>query len=137
MSSTIIDSPDAQSIASAAPDVVAHPQLPIRRAWLVAVALVAVVTLGLTVAWQTATGAATPGTAGASSPTTPAAPGIPAESVGAGLLALAWDLAPPAQRDAACAQFTANPEAAWTSYSSAAQTVAGRAEFAAFFSAAC
>ena len=137
MSSTIIDSPDAESIASAAPDVEAHPHLPIHRAWLVAVALVAVVTLGLTFAWQTATGAAAPGTPGASSPTTPAAPGIPAESVGAGLLALAWDLTPPAQRDAACAQFTANPGAAWTSYSTAAQDVATRAEFAAFFSAAC
>ena len=54
MSSTIIDSPDAESIASAAPGVEAHPHLPIHRAWLVAVAIVAVVTLGLTYAWQTA-----------------------------------------------------------------------------------
>jgi hypothetical protein len=137
MSSTIIDSPDAESIASAAPDIEAHPHLPIHRAWLVAVALVAVVTLGLTVAWQTATGAAAPGTPGATSPATPAAPRVPAESVGAGLLALAWDLTPPSQRHAACAQFTANPGAAWTSYSTAAQDVATHAEFAAFFSARC
>ena len=134
MSSTIIDSPDAESIASAAPDVEAHPHLPIHRAWLVAVAIVAVVTLGLTYAWQTATGAPVPSTPAV---TTPAAPGVPGESVGAGLLALAWDLTPPSQRFAACAQFTANPGAAWTSYSGAAQTVATRAEFTAFFSARC
>jgi hypothetical protein len=137
MSSTIIDSPDAESIASAAPDVEAHPHLPVHRAWLVAVALVAVVTLGLTVAWQTATGAAVPGTPGASSPAAPAVPRVPAESVEAGLLALAWDLTPTSQRQAACAQFTADPGAAWTSYSTAAQDVTTRAEFAAFFSAAC
>ena len=52
MSSTIIDSPDAESIASAAPDAEAHRHLPIHRAWLIAVALVAVATLGLTFAWQ-------------------------------------------------------------------------------------
>ena len=80
MSSTIIDSPDAESLASAAPDVEAHPHLPIHRAWLVAVAIVAVVTLGLTVAWQAATGAAAPSTPAV---TTPAAPGVPVESVGA------------------------------------------------------
>ena len=106
MSSTIIDSPDAESIASAAPDVEAHPHLPIHRAWLVAVAIVAVVTLGLTYAWQTATGAPVPSTPAV---TTPAAPAVPVESVGAGLLALAWDLTPPSQRDAACAQFTCEP----------------------------
>jgi hypothetical protein len=131
MSSTIID---AESLTSAAPDVEARPHLPIHRAWLVTVAIVAVVTLGLTVAWQAATGAAAPSTPAV---TTPAAPGVPVESVGGGLLALAWDLTPPSQRGAACVQFTANPGAAWTSYSSAAQDVATRAEFTAFFSAAC
>jgi hypothetical protein len=134
MSSTIIDSPDAESIAPAAPGVEAHLNLPIHRAWLVAVAIVAVVTLGLTYAWQTATGVPV------SRPpavTTPAAPAVPVESVGAALLALAWELTPPSQRDAACAPFTANPGAAWTSYSGAAQTVATRAEFTAFFSARC
>jgi hypothetical protein len=60
-----------------------------------------------------------------------------AESVGAGLLALAWELTTPPQRDAACAQFTADADAAWTAYSSAAQTVATRMEFQAFFSATC
>ncbi len=81
--------------------------------------------------------AAAPATPAASSPATPAAPGVPVESLGAGLLALAWDLTPPSQHDAACGQFTSNPGAAWTSYSSAAQTVATRAEFAAFFNAHC
>lgn len=137
MSSTIIDSPDAEAVASAARDAEAHRHLPIHRAWLIAVALVAVATLGLTLAWQTATGVAAPATPVASSRATSAAPGVPVESLGAGLLALAWDLTPPSQRDAACGQFTSNPAAAWTSYSSAAQPVATRAEFAAFFHAHC
>jgi hypothetical protein len=134
MSSTIIDSPDAESIASATPGVEAHTHLPIHRAWVVAVAIVAVVPLGLTYAWQTATRAPVPRTPAVS---TPAAPGVPVESLGAAMLALAWELTPPSQHDAACAQFTANPGAAWTSYSGAAQTVATRAEFTAFFSARC
>ena len=137
MSSTIIDSPDAESIASAAPDAEAHRHLPIHRAWLIAVAFVAVATLGLTLAWQTAVGAAATGTPAASSPATSVAPGVPVESVGAGLLAMAWDMTPPSQRDAACGQFTSNRATAWTAYSSAAQTVATRAEFSAFFSAHC
>lgn len=137
MSSTIIDSPDAEAVASAAPDAEAHRHLPIHRAWLIAVALVAVATLGLTLAWQTALSAAAPGTPAVSSPATTVAPGSPVGSLGAGLLAMAWDLTPPSQRDAACGQFTSNPAAAWTSYSSAAQTVATRAEFAAFFNAHC
>lgn len=137
MSSTLIDSPDAGAIASATPDVEAHPHLPIHRAWLVAVTLVAVVTLGLTYAWQSATGESASATPVATSPAAPTAPAVPAASVGAGLLALAWDLTPPSQRDAACAQFTGNPGAAWAAYSSAAQDVATRAEFSAFFNAAC
>jgi hypothetical protein len=62
---------------------------------------------------------------------------VPASTVGAGLLALAWELTPPAQQAEACAQFSADPAAAWSAYSSAAQTVATRPEFAAFFRTSC
>jgi hypothetical protein len=136
MSSTLINSPDADAIASASPEVKAHPRPAIQRTWLVAVALLAAVTLGLTVTWQTATGDPASATPPVTSPATAIAPAVPA-SVGGGLLTLAWELTPPSQRDAACAQFTANPGAAWAAYSSAAQDVATPAEFSAFFTAAC
>jgi hypothetical protein len=136
MSSTLIDSPDADAIASETPGAEARAPLPIQRTWLVALALLTALTLGLTVMWQTATGESASATPTATSP----APGIPAvrsASVGAGMLALAWELTPPSQRDAACTQFTANPGAAWVAYSTAAQDVATRAEFTTFFTAAC
>jgi hypothetical protein len=137
MSSTLIDSPGAEAIASATPGIDAHPHPPIQRTWLVAAALMTAVTLGLTVAWQTATGSSASATPASTSPAAQAAPADAAASVGAGLLSLAWELTPPSQRDAACAQFAASPAAAWAAYSSAAQDVATRAEFTAFFTAAC
>jgi hypothetical protein len=138
MSSTLIDSPDVETIASATPGAEAHPNLPIRRAWLVAAALVAATALGLAVAWQTATAAsASAAPPAAAPPAAQAAPAAPGASVGAGLLSLAWELTPPSQHDAACAQFAADPGAAWAAYSSAAQVGATRAEFTAFFTAAC
>lgn len=137
MSSTIIDAPDAETQASAAPGVEAHTHPRIRRAWLVAVAVVAAATLGLTLAWQATAGATTPSGRASTAPVAPTSQAVPAWSVGAGVLALAWELTPPSQHDAACAQFAADPDAAWTAYSAAAQDVATRSEFAAFFSAAC
>jgi hypothetical protein len=136
MSSTLIDSPDADAIASETPGAEARAPLPIQRTWLVALALLTALTLGLTVTWQTATGDPASATPPVTSPATAIAPAVPA-SVGGGLLTLAWELTPPSQRDAACAQFTANPGAAWAAYSSAAQDVATRAEFSDFFTAAC
>ena len=137
MSSTIIDRPDAEPWPPATPGVDVHHHIRIHRAWLIAVAVVAAATLGLTLAWQTAAGVPSPsapatGTAGVS-----ATRDVPVASVGAGLLALAWELTPPSQRDAACAQFTADPGAAWAAYSSAAQDTATRPEFTAFFNATC
>jgi hypothetical protein len=137
MSSTIIDSPDAGTIDAAAPDVDAPPHHRLHRAWLVTVAVVAAITLGLTLAWQAAAGTSGPSTAASGSTDASAADVVPGVSTGAGLLALAWELAPPSQHEAACAQFAADPGAAWVAYSSAAQDVATRAEFTAFFSAAC
>jgi hypothetical protein len=137
MSSTLIDSPDVETVASATPGAEAPRPLPIRRAWLVAAALVTATTLGLTVAWQTATAASASVPPAAASPAAHAAPTDPGASVGAGLLSLAWGLTPPSQHDAACAQFAADPGAAWAAYRSAAQVVATRAEFTAFFTAAC
>ena len=134
MSSSTIDSTQAPTAASST-----HPAHATghhtTRAWLVLVALVAVATLGLTLLGRAAAGASTdaaPVTAVA-----PSAPGVPALSEGAWLLASAWDLAQPAQRAQVCAQFAADPDAAWTAYSGAAQTVATRAEFSAFLDATC
>ena len=137
MSSTIIDSPDAGTIVAAAPDVDAPTHHRLHRAWLVTVAVVAAITLGLTLAWQAAAGTSGPSTPASGSTDASAPDVVQAVSTGAGLLALAWELTPPSQREAACAQFAADPGAAWVAYSSAAQDVATRAEFTAFFSAAC
>jgi hypothetical protein len=137
MSSSIIDSAQTDatpSVESGAP----HHRSP-HRAWLVAVALVAVVTLGLTIAWQ-----ATAGASPARIPTVTTADSVavqadPAVSAGAGLLALAWELTPPSQRGAACAQFSADPAAAWAAYSAGADaaSIATRAELSAFLGVRC
>ncbi len=137
MSSTIIDSPDAGTIVAAAPDVDAPTHHRLHRAWLVTVAVVAAITLGLTLAWQATAGTSGPSTPASGATEVSAAEVVPGVSVGAGLLALAWELTPPSQRNAACTQFAADPGAAWVAYSSAAQDVATRAEFTGFFSAAC
>jgi hypothetical protein len=139
MSSTIIDSPDSGPMVAASPDVDAREHHRLHRAWLVAVAVVAAATLGLTFGWQT-----TARSSGSSAPATgasevPASGDAPVASVGAGLLALAWQLTTPSQRDAACAQFTADPGAAWVAYSSAADAsaIATRSEFSGFLTVSC
>ena len=136
MSSSIIDSTQTDatpSVESGAP----HHRVP-HRAWLVAVALVAVVTLGLTVAWQ-ATAGASPTTGRTTAANSVAVQADPAVSAGAGLLALAWELTPPSQRGAACAQFSADPAAAWAAYSAGADaaSIATRAELTAFLGVRC
>ncbi len=65
MSSTIIDSPDAGPMVAASPDVDARDHHRLHRAWLVAVAVVAAATLGLTLGWQ-----ATARSSGSSAPAT-------------------------------------------------------------------
>jgi hypothetical protein len=137
MSSTIIDCPDTDTVAPATPGVDMHPRIRIHRAWLIAVAVLAAATMGLTLAWQSAAGVPAPSATPTGTASVSASSDVPVASVGAGLLALAWSLTPPSQRGAACAQFTADPGAAWASYSSAAQDTATRVEFTAFFSATC
>lgn len=132
MSSSIIDSTQTDatpSVESGAP----HHRVQ-HRAWLVAVALVAVVTL----AWQ-ATAGASPTTGRTNAANSVAVQADPAVSTGAGLLALAWELTPPSQRGAACAQFSADPAAAWAAYSAGADaaSIATRAELTAFLGVRC
>jgi hypothetical protein len=137
MSSTIIDSPGAEAVTPPTRDVEERTHHRIHRAWLVAVAAVAAATLGLTLAWQAAAGATAPSTPAAGP--IAAAPDVPAASVGAGLLAVAWELTSPSQRDAVCAQFTADPDAAWAAYSNGADTssIATRGELSAFLDVSC
>ena len=137
MSSSIIDSTQTESTPSVESRAPHHRST--HRAWLVAVALVAVVTLGLTIAWQ-ATAGAPPTSATTTTPANSVAvPAVPAVSAGAGLLALAWDLTPPSQRGAVCEQFSADPAAAWAAYSADADaaSIASRAELAAFLGVRC
>ncbi len=135
MSSSIIDSADAVTTPSTGTRAT-HHSMP--RAWLVAVAVVAVTTLGLTVAWRATPDAAATNAPVAGAPDA-AAPGIPAVSAGAGLLAVAWELTPPSQRDSVCAQFAADPVTSWASYSDGADaaSIATRLEFAAFLDVSC
>jgi hypothetical protein len=135
MSSTLIDAPGAEANPAPAPDVEARST--IHRTRLVPAAAVAAAALGLTLVWQTSAGASASSTAVAEGAPEAATAQVPATSVGAGLLALAWDLTPPSQQAEACAQFSADPAAAWDAYSTAAQTVATRAEFTAFLRTSC
>ena len=104
-----------------------------------AVALVAVVTLGLTIAWHATAGASPTSAPTATAADSVAVQAVPAVSAGAGLLALAWDLTPPSQRGAVCAQFSADPAAAWAAYSANGETasIATRAELSAFLDVRC
>jgi hypothetical protein len=137
MSSTIIDAPDLEAAPAPTVDVEANAGPRGHRAGIVAAAAVAAAALGLTLVWQAAAGATASSTPVADASSAPTAGQVPASSVGAGLLALAWELTPPAQQDEVCARFSADPAAAWSAYSSAAQTVATRAEFTAFFRTSC
>jgi hypothetical protein len=138
MSSTIIDSPAAEAPTPKTPDGGAHPHPRTRSARLVAVAVLAAATLGLTLAWQTAAGASGPDTPG-NARTVAANQDAPVASPGAGLLAVAWELTSPSQRDAVCAQFRADPGAAWGAYSDGANDslIATRQELSAFLGVSC
>ena len=137
MSSTIIDAPGAETTPAPTPDFEANAGPRGHRAGIVAAAAVAAAALGLTLVWQASAGATTSSTPVADASSGPTAGQVPVSSVGAGLLALAWELTPPAQQAEACVQFSSDPAAAWSAYSSAAQTVATRAEFTAFFRTSC
>jgi len=139
MSPSIIDSANTETIPSLEAGTSTHHA--VHRAWLVAVAIVVAATIGLTIAWQATAGASV---TSAPTPNAPAAPDAAAQSAsaasaGAGLLALAWDLTPPSQRDAVCAQFAADPSGAWAAYSSGADaaSIATRAELSAFLDVRC
>jgi hypothetical protein len=101
------------------------------------VALVAAVATALALVWV--------GTAGAAAKTTTAARTsevtdiTPAVSIGASLMAMAWELTPPAGRAEACAQFGADPTAAWAAYSGAGDpgSLPTQPEFAAFLTGSC
>lgn len=139
MSSSIIDSTGTATVAPAPTGAGEHAHHAMPRTWLVVVAIVAAATLGLTLAWQATAGASPATTPTTSAPTARTTTAVPALSRGAGLLATAWELAPTSQRRTACAQFAADPAAAWADYSSAADasSIARRAEFSAFLTVSC
>lgn len=124
----------APADAEAPDDAISHAA---HRSWVVVVALMAASAAVLTLALLT--------TADAAAVTDPAAQTAdvaettPALSVGANLMAMAWQLMPPAGRADACAQFSAVPEAAWAAYSGAgdAESLPTQPEFAGFLAARC
>ena len=137
MSSTIIDAPDLEATPAPTAGLEANTGPRGRHAGLAAAAALAAAALGITLVWQMSAGATASSGPVVDASSDSATAQVPASTVGAGLLALAWELTPPAQQAEACAQFSADPAAAWSAYSSAAQTVATRPEFAAFFRTSC
>lgn len=110
------------------------------RARMAIVAIVAAVATVLALAWlSTAAADAAATTTDIAARTINVTDRPAAVSVGASLLAVAWELTPPAGRSEACAQFSADPAAAWAAYSSAgdAASLPTQPEFAAFLAAGC
>lgn len=139
MSSSIIDSTGTETVAPTPTGAGEHAHHTMPRTWLVVVAVVAAATLGLTLAWQATAGASPASPPSSSAPAASTTTAVPALSRGAGLLATAWELAPTSQRRAACAEFAADPAAAWAAFSAAADasSIATRAEFSAFLAVSC
>lgn len=137
MTSTTGEITVAQPGASAPADAEAPARPGTHRSWMGLVALVAAVATALALVWV--------GTAGAAAKTTTAARTsevtdiTPAVSIGASLMAMAWELTPPAGRAEACAQFGADPTAAWAAYSGAGDpgSLPTQPEFAAFLTGSC
>ena len=137
MTSTTGETTDAEPGASAPTEAAAPTHAITHRSWMVFVALVAAAAAVLAlVLLSTADAAAKTTTAARTSEVTGT---TPAMSVGASLLAMAWELTPPAGHAEACAQFGADPTAAWAAYSGAGDpgSLPTQPEFAAFLTGRC
>ncbi len=137
MTSTTGETTVAEPGASAPADAAAPTHAITHRSWMVFATIVAAAATVLAlVLLSTADAAAKTATAARTSEVTET---TPAMSVGASLLAMAWELTPPAGQAEACAQFGADPTAAWAAYSGAGDpgSLPTQPEFAAFLTGSC
>ena len=137
MTSTTGETPVAQPGASAHGDAEAPTHPITHRSWMVFVAIVAAAATVLALVLLSTADAAAKTTTAAR--TSDVADPTAAVSVGASLMAMAWELTPPAGRAEACAQFGADPTAAWAAYSGAGDpgSLPTQPEFAAFLTGSC